>query len=180
MKRLETTRLEMVPLSADDFDTLYAIYSEPAVSRYLTAQPRSPGDFRGPFERMLESSSTLGMWMIVHKADRRPIGRCGFYPFSEPPLATPELAYLLSQAYWSKGLATEAARGCLDFAFRVQDWPEVVAIVRPENAASARVLSKIGMQLLRRIAVRGVPVDLYQISRASYAEVRRASVDRER
>jgi len=176
VKSLETARLRLVPLAAEDFEPLYAVYSEPEVSRHLLTQPRSRDEFRRPFEQMLESSSTLGMWMIVDKADNRSIGRCGFYPFSEPPVGTPELAYLLSRAYWSRGLATEAALCCLDFAFRTQGWPEVVAMVRPENALSARVLSKIGMQLLRRITVRGIPADLYQISSASYAPTGRASV----
>ena len=164
MRTLETPRLRLAPVASDDFDALYAVYSEPEVSRFLTTQPRSREEFGRVFEQMIELSSTLGMWTIVHKADDRPIGRCGFYPYSGPPAAAPELAYLLSQAYWSKGLATEAAECCLDFAFRVQGWPEVVAMVRPENLLSVRVLTKIGMQRLRRITVRGIPADLYQMS----------------
>lgn len=102
------------------------------------------------------------------QSGRPPYRALRFYPLSEPPVGAPELAYLLSHAYWSKGLATEAALCCLDFAFRIQGWPEVVAMVRPENVLSARVLTKIGMQLVRRITVRGFPADLYQISSACH------------
>src|SRR5262249_15033907 len=102
VKSLGTARPRFVPLAPADFEPLYAVYSEPEVSRHLLTQPRSRDEFRRPFEQMLESSSTLGMWMIVDKADNRSIGRCGFYPFSEPPVGTPELAYLLSRAYWSR------------------------------------------------------------------------------
>jgi RimJ/RimL family protein N-acetyltransferase len=165
VETLETARLRLVPVSTGDFDALYAVYSEPEVSRFLITQPRSREEFRAVFAQMLELSASLGMWMIVDKADDHPIGRCGFYPYAGPPAAAPELAYLLSHAYWSRGLATEAAARCLDFAFRLRGWPEVVAMVRPENLLSVRVLSKLGMRRLRRITVRGIPADLYRRER---------------
>jgi ribosomal-protein-alanine N-acetyltransferase len=175
VRELETTRLRLRPLARGDRDALYGIYTEPEVSRNLITPPQSIEEFREPFARMLELSSTLGMWAILHKADGRLIGRCGFYPFSEPDAGTtPELAYLLSRAHWGVGLATEAARRCLDFAFCEQAWTEVVAMVRLGNAASARVLHKLGMELLRRIEVRGVSADLYQVRRSSWPPERTA------
>ena len=165
MRELETPTLLLRPLAAGDRDALFRIYAQPEVSAGLITRPQSIEEFRQPFDQMLELSSTLGMWAVVHKQDRRLIGRCGFYPFSEPPVGTPELAYLLSRAYWRRGLATEAARRCLDFALLDQAWPEVVAVARPDNAASARVLRKIGMELLRRIEIRDVPADLYRVRR---------------
>ena len=168
MRELETIRLRLRPLAAGDRDALYNIYTEREVSRNLITPPASIEEFHEPFERMLELAPTLGMWAIVRKDDGRLIGRCGFYPCSEPPAGTPELAYLLSRSDWGMGLATEAARRCLDFAFSEQAWPEVVAMVRRGNGASARVLRKVGMQLVRPIEVRGVPADLYGLQRTSY------------
>jgi RimJ/RimL family protein N-acetyltransferase len=165
VRDLETTRLVLRPLTAGDRDALYGIYAEPDVARNLITRSPSPEEFDQPFARMLALSSTLGMWAIVHKDDARLMGRCGFYPFSESPAGTPELAYLLSRAYWGRGLGTEAARRCLEFAFAEQAWPEVVAIVRVDNAAAARVLRKLGMELLRRIEIRGISADLYRVER---------------
>lgn len=167
MKQLETPRLYLRPLTPGDHDALYRIYAEPEVARNLITRPRSIEEFRQPFDQMVELSSTLGMWAMLHKDDGRLIGRCGYYPFSGPPVGTPELAYLLSRAHWGMGLATEAAARCLQYAFVARRWPEVVAVVRPENTASTRVLSKLGMELVRRMEIRGVPADLYQISRSS-------------
>jgi len=172
VRELETTRLRLRPLTAGDRDALYRIYAEPDVSRHLITRPQSTAEFHQPFEQMLALSSTLGMWAIIHKDDGDLIGRCGFYPFLDPSGEIPELAYLLSRAHWGRGLATEAARRCLDFAFSERAWPEVVALVRLGNAASARVLRKLGMELLRRIDVRGVAADLYRIQRRSYPSPR--------
>ncbi len=167
MRELETSRLRLRALTAADRDDLYDIFAEPEVSRNLITPPQSIEEFRQPFDRMLGLSSTLGMWGITKRDDGRLIGRCGFYPCSEPPVGTPELAYLLSRSHWGQGLATEAARRCLEFAFAERAWPEVVAMVRLGNQASARVLRKLGMELLRRIDVRGVAADLYGIQRSS-------------
>jgi RimJ/RimL family protein N-acetyltransferase len=168
MTDLETGRLRLRPLTDGDRDALFGIYADPEVSRHLITRPQSIEEFRRPFEQMLELASTLGMWAIVLRDDDRLIGRCGYYPCSEPPVGIPELAYLLSRDYWGLGIATEAARRCLDYAFVDQAWPEVVAMVRLGNAASVRVLRKVGMQLLRRIEVRGNPAELYGLRRTSY------------
>jgi ribosomal-protein-alanine N-acetyltransferase len=165
VRELETTRLRLRPLTVGDRDALYKIYADPEVSRTLITRPQSIEEFRQPFEQMLELSSTVGMWGIVHKDDDRFIGRCGFYLLSEPPARTPELAYLLSRAHWGQGLATEAARRCLEFAFSEQAWSEVVAMVRLGNVASVRVLRKVGMEFVRPIEVRGIPADLYRVLR---------------
>lgn len=169
MQELETKRLLLRPLTAADRDALYAIYAEPEVSERLITQPKSMEEFRLPFDQMLELSSTLGMWVIVHRDEDRIIGRCGFYPLSEPPVGTPELAYLLSRACWGQGLATEAARGCLDYSFFRQKWSKVVAMVRVGNSASLRVLTKLGMTFCRQVEVRGVAADLYSVERTSYS-----------
>jgi RimJ/RimL family protein N-acetyltransferase len=47
---------------------------------------------------------------------------------------------------WGRGYATEAAGACLDAAFAGLRLDEVIAIVAPGNAASVRVLEKIGMR----------------------------------
>ncbi len=165
---LETTRLRLRPLEAGDREALFRVYAEPQVSRNLLIQPRSLAEFRRPFHLMIDLASTLGMWVIIHKQDDRLIGRCGFYPCSELPDEPPELAYLLSKDYWGIGLGTEAARRCVDYAFTAHAWPEIVAMARVENTASARVLRKLGMTVAQRLEVRGIATDLYRLPRPAY------------
>ncbi|MSO89905.1 MAG: N-acetyltransferase [Rhodospirillaceae bacterium] len=55
-----------------------------------------------------------------------------------------ELGYWIGMPYWGRGLASEAARAVVDFAFGWLAAPRVVAGFMDENAASARILAKIG------------------------------------
>jgi RimJ/RimL family protein N-acetyltransferase len=118
---------------------------------------------------MLAHARRFGMWAIELRATGELIGRCGFYPYAgegrlgEPP--EPELAFLLAREHWGRGLASEAARAALDALFRRRERPpRAIALVRPEHAASRRVLEKVGMREERRIVVNGADVALYAIA----------------
>jgi RimJ/RimL family protein N-acetyltransferase len=56
------------------------------------------------------------------------------------------LGFLLQQASWGQGLAAEAASAVLLEAFRQPGLHRVDAICDVDNAASASVLQKLGMQ----------------------------------
>ncbi|HEX8230834.1 MAG TPA: GNAT family N-acetyltransferase [Chloroflexia bacterium] len=91
-------------------------------------------------------------WAIEHKADRKMIGRIGLGPYSRMNRRA-EIGYALNRNYWGQGLATEAVRGVLGFAFGEMGLNRVQAIVLPDNKGSMRVLEKAGMQregLLRK------------------------------
>jgi RimJ/RimL family protein N-acetyltransferase len=56
------------------------------------------------------------------------------------------LGYWLGVDHWGKGYATEAARAVLRYGFDVLNLHRIEAGHYPRNAASGRVLTKIGMQ----------------------------------
>jgi ribosomal-protein-alanine N-acetyltransferase len=101
----------------------------------------------------------------VDKASGEVIGYCGFR-INE---GRTELHYLLARAYWCAGLATEAARAALRYAFEELRLTEIIALVRPENTASARVLKKIGMRHTgRQERFFGHNFDRYLITMSDY------------
>jgi RimJ/RimL family protein N-acetyltransferase len=71
-----------------------------------------------------------------------------------------EIWYLLHPEWWSKGIATEAARQLLDFGFGDLGLHRIWATCLPENPASARVLEKLGMRkegfLVGNLKIHGV------------------------
>jgi RimJ/RimL family protein N-acetyltransferase len=56
-----------------------------------------------------------------------------------------ELGYWIGRNYWGQGMATEACRSALDFAFTQVGLNKMVAECLARNPASAAVLEKVGM-----------------------------------
>ena len=87
-----------------------------------------------------------------------------------------ELGYWLGIDAWGAGYATEAASALVDFGFGELELARIYAQVLEGNAASCRVLDKLGMihEGLRRRHVRKgkrlVDVDLYGLLRDEWLE----------
>lgn len=87
-----------------------------------------------------------------------------------------ELGYWLAASAWGDGIATEAAHAAVDFGFREFALARIYAQVMAGNAASERVLAKLGMQKegVKRQHVkkdrRLHDVILYGLLRAEYSE----------
>lgn len=75
-----------------------------------------------------------------------------------------ELGYWLGRPFWGLGLATEAVRAVLHFAFETLDLDRVFAHHFVRNPASGRVLEKVGMvregRLRAHVRQWGRPEDL--------------------
>jgi 3-dehydroquinate dehydratase / shikimate dehydrogenase len=73
--------------------------------------------------------------------------------FAVPSIAQPavEIGWRLSHKHWGKGLATEGARGAVQYAFETLKLHEIVAITVPANIRSRRVIEKIGMKHLAEL-----------------------------
>lgn len=102
-------------------------------------------------------------WATIYKANQRLIGHCGLEYLAS--LDSVEVNYLLARKYWGQGLATESAIALLSYGFDTLQFERLVALAKPENFASLRVMEKIGMQLEKNIQLYGVEWVLYTIDR---------------
>ncbi len=89
-----------------------------------------------------------GLWALEVTATASFAGFVGLNmaTFDAPFTPAVEIGWRLSRPYWSRGLATEAARSVLDHAFRSLDLEEVVSFTAASNVRSQRVMQKIGMR----------------------------------
>jgi ribosomal-protein-alanine N-acetyltransferase len=109
-----------------------------------------------------------GHWAAITKQDSLVAGWCGLEYL--PELDETEVAYLLSHRVWGCGYATEAARAAVRFGFESAGLEAIIGLVHPENVGSVRVLEKCGLILADRIALWGMEMCRYRITRAGYEE----------
>lgn len=80
-----------------------------------------------------------------------------------------ELCYAIIPSCWGQGYATEIGRTLTGLALTSLDLRGVVAYTTPDNAASRRVLEKLGYAYERELEHEGLPHALYRIVRAGEA-----------
>lgn len=83
-------------------------------------------------------------------------------------LSDVELLYALDRTAWGRGLATEAAGAALAYGFEVAGLGRIIGITRPANAASRRILEKLGMRYEREVEIFGIEAVLYGLSRERF------------
>ncbi len=151
---LETPRLLLRRQVMEDLDALWALYCDPEITRYIPDAPRSYQEAREELEWHMHGHPRyheLGLWATVHKATVKFIGRCGLLPWTIDGRREVEVAYTLAREYWGQGLATEAARGLLEYGFTKLKLARLICLIDPENVASQRVAEKIGMTLEKKV-----------------------------
>jgi len=139
-------RLNFRPLALTDLEEYVRLYSDPDVTRWLEGgRPRTPEESSVRLARDVAHWEThgFGRWAVREKLTGAFVGRAGF---SRMATGDVELGYVLSPKFWGTGCASEAAARVLEYGLQTLKFSRVIATVRPENGASARVLEKIGMQ----------------------------------
>lgn len=109
----------------------------------------------------------LGRWAVELRDGGELIGWCGLDPISET--GEIELGFLLNRPFWGLGLAVEGAREALRFGFGTRGLNQVVALTHPENAASQRVVEKLGMRFANRAEHFGMEMCRYVLCAEDYA-----------
>ena len=153
-RRLTTQRLDLVTATAQHI--LVALDDPDKLGRLLGADvpanwppPHIDDDeLRAQLDGLHRGPDQMGWWLRYVVLRRGPeggpvvIGVTGLR--GRPKNGVAEIGYSLVQEYRGKGLATEAVRTLVDWAFEHDDLQEVVAHTLPELAPSIRVLEKAG------------------------------------
>lgn len=147
MSILETDRLILRPMQADDFDALFEIFTDPRVVASFGGELFTPEQMRGWLQRNLNHQTEFGygLFSVIRKADGKLIGDCGLEEMELDGRHIAELGYDFRSDAWHQGYATEAACAVRDYAFRELGLPALVSLIRVGNAASQRVAERVGM-----------------------------------
>jgi RimJ/RimL family protein N-acetyltransferase len=166
---LETERLVLRTMVADDLDDLLGIFGDPVVMAAFRQAPLDREQVRRWLERNLDHQRKhgYGLFAVCLKADDRLIGNCGLELMDVSGEQVAELGYDFRRDYWNRGYATEAACAVRDFAFGTLCLPRLVSLIQPGNPASERVAQKAGLKRTGRIEREGRTYLLYEIENTS-------------
>jgi RimJ/RimL family protein N-acetyltransferase len=165
---LDTARLQLRPMTADDLDELLGIFTDPNVMAAFSTPPFNRDQMRRWLQRNLDHQAEhgYGLFALILKENDELIGDCGLEHMQVDGVSQAELGYDLRSDYWRRGLATEAACAVRDYAFGQLHMPRLIGLIRQGNDASRRVAEKVGMRLERETAQHGVAYWVYSIERA--------------
>lgn len=141
---LETGRLILRRFTGDDADAVFAMRSDADVMRFIRS-PQNRQETVNWLEMVssLWETENLGFCAVVEKQTGALVGWCGLWRLKET--GETEIGYAIAREFWGRGLGSEAARAFLAYGFETLKPDKIVAVARSENAASRRVMEKLGM-----------------------------------
>lgn len=143
---LETERCTLRAVTHDDAPDIFHIMSDARVTRYIGQQPMDSPEKAVERVRMFQKlfdEQTAIPWAVASREHGQLIGTCVFWNIDRPNFRA-EIGYILSPQWWGKGLMAEAVTAALIFGFTTMGLHSVEAQMDPENAASRRLLEKLG------------------------------------
>ena len=153
MTILETERLILRRLSDDDAEFILDLVNQPSFLRYIgDKEVRNTADAiryiqTGPIASYERHG--FGLYLVELKETGVSIGMCGL--IKRDTLPDVDIGFAFLPAYWSQGLAYEAAAAVLAYGRASLGLKRIVAITSPDNTASIRLLEKIGFTFERFI-----------------------------
>ena len=143
---LETERLILREMTQEDLPALREILQdEETMYAYNGAFDEEETQAWLDRQLMRYAQDGFGLWAVVLRETGRMIGQCGLTMQPWRGDSVLEVGYLFNRAFWHHGYATEAARGCMDYAFTRLDAREVCSIIRETNPPSRRVAERNSM-----------------------------------
>jgi RimJ/RimL family protein N-acetyltransferase len=80
-----------------------------------------------------------------------------------------EIGWALRREYWDRGYATEGAHAAIDFAFAEFKQDRIISLIQPANAASIKVVERIGEKLIEHTEAMGKECMKYRMSRNEWS-----------
>ena len=164
---LETPRLFLREFTHGDDAFVLRLLNEPSWLRFIgdrgvrTLEDACRYLDDGPFRSY--ATNGFGLWCVEPRESGAPLGMCGL--IRRDTLPDVDVGFAFLPEAWGRGYAMEAASAVLAHARDALGLRRVLAITDPENAASIRVLERIGMQREGTVRMPGETLDLLLFAR---------------
>jgi len=145
---INTSRLSLRWIRAEDVDDFYAVYSNPEVMRYWSTLPLPDKDAASKLINEIHEGikrDDMLKWGIALRSSDKLIGSVTLFRIDFTHRRA-EIGYAQGRAYWGQGYMQEALKAVLNHAFEILNLHRIEADVDPRNAASVRTLERLGFQ----------------------------------
>lgn len=145
---LKTKRLGFSKWKDTDLELANQLWGDKDVTRFICAAGAfTQQDIISRLNAEIHNDKEFSVqyWPVFELAEGELAGCCGIRPF-EPELLTYELGFHLRKEYWGRGYAYEAAAAVIDYSFKVLNADRLFAGHHPQNAASEKLLIKLGFR----------------------------------
>lgn len=167
MQTINTERLLIRPLAANDADFIVELLNDPSFIQNIgdrnvrTMEDAEKYILNGHVASYEKNG--FGLCLVVLKETGESIGMCGL--IQRDQLDDVDLGYAYLPRFWGKGYAVEAAKATLEFGWQTVGLKRIVAITDPSNTPSNRVLEKLGFafEKMVKIAADDIDLNLYAI-----------------
>jgi ribosomal-protein-alanine N-acetyltransferase len=161
-----TPRLLLRGWVDSDVDQLADIYADEESARYIR-----PFDLEGTRQQVERfkahwEQNGFGLWAVEHRESGRFIGRIGLMHHDDW-VASPhdaEVGWVIARDLWGKGLASEGGAAALEFGAH-KGLKQFISIANVDNAASQRVMEKLGLVRVGETVWRESPVVWFSLDR---------------
>ena len=169
--QLTTARLLLRKAQLSDAATFLKLYNEDCFIHNIRDKKLRTID---AVERDLETTfadhyQEHGYGLLsMQLADGSCIGQCGL--IKRPELELPEIGFALLRKYHNQGYVSEAAYEILRYAFEDLQLERLAGLVKPDNMASIRVLTKLNMKFIKgfNIVADEPQVKYFELTRDDY------------
>lgn len=148
MRVIETSRLTLVPQTAEHAHEMFVVLSDPAIYEYENEPPPSLEWLCARFARLETGRSTDGREQWLNWVIRLPtLDLIGYVQATIRPEGRAGIAYELSSAFWGRGLASEAVAAMITELIDQYGVRNFAAVLKRGNLRSFRLLERLGFIL---------------------------------
>lgn len=142
MRRIETERLILRPLTTNDAKDVFEWVSDPVVNRFMPYGLYNNVEQVKEWINGIEEDKNHFGFELAETGKVIGSGDVGF----DSENGAYGLGYNLNRAFWGQGFATEAAKAMIRWTYKTVGTSDFVACHAVQNPASGKVIQKCGFR----------------------------------
>lgn len=161
MKTYQTSRLQLLPLSASDAHFIFALLNSEGWKKYIGDRNIHTLDDALAYIEKVTKSDSVKMWAVQSIENQKTMGMISV--IQRDYLPHPDIGFAFLDEYAGQNYAFEAAHIVLQDIISEPHNLSIYATTLPENVRSIALLHRLGLQFERVLQVENEALRIYVI-----------------